>query len=142
MNIQHSFFRICILFISLGFVLPALAQEKHSWKEAEAAGYTYRYVSNDPMNTRFYTLKNGLTVILTENTVEPRVTAQIAVLAGSNNDPATHTGLAHYLEHLLFKGTDKIGTSDWSSEKVLLDQIEELYETYTLETDRKSTRLN
>ncbi|HLT88216.1 MAG TPA: insulinase family protein [Sphingobacterium sp.] len=135
MNIQHSFFRICILFISLGFVLPALAQEKHSWKEAEAAGYTYRYVSNDPMNTRFYTLKNGLTVILTENTVEPRVTAQIAVRAGSNNDPATHTGLAHYLEHLLFKGTDKIGTSDWSSEKVLLDQIEELYETYTLETD-------
>lgn len=120
---------------AVGFVLPATAQEKYSWKEAEAGGYKYRYVSNDPMNTRFYTLKNGFTVILTENTIEPRVTARIAVRAGSNNDPATHTGLAHYLEHLLFKGTDKIGTSDWESEKVLLDQIEERYETYTQETD-------
>lgn len=140
MNIKHSFFRICILFIGLGFVLHAVAQEKYSWKEAEAGGYTYRYVSNDPMNTRFYTLKNGFTVILTENTAEPRVTAQIAVRAGSNNDPATHTGLAHYLEHLLFKGTDKIGTSDWVSEKTLLDQIEELYETYTRETDAAKRR--
>ncbi|MBD1426739.1 M16 family metallopeptidase [Sphingobacterium arenae] len=135
MNIKLSFFRIFVLFIGLSVVLPSAAQKNHSWKEAEAAGYTYRYVSNDPMNTRFYTLKNGFTVILTENTIEPRVTAQIAVRAGSNNDPATHTGLAHYLEHLLFKGTDKIGTSDWVSEKVLLDQIEELYETYTRETD-------
>lgn len=135
MNIKYSFFRICVLFIGLSFSLPITAQEKHSWKEAEAAGYTYRYVSNDPMNTRFYTLKNGFTVILTENIIEPRVTAQIAVRAGSNNDPSTHTGLAHYLEHLLFKGTDKIGTSDWESEKVLLDQIEERYETYTRETD-------
>ncbi|WP_231389931.1 M16 family metallopeptidase [Sphingobacterium pedocola] len=135
MIIKSNFFRISILFIGMSFILPIQAQEKHSWKEAEAAGYAYRYVSNDPMNTRFYTLKNGFTVILTENANEPRVTAQIAVRVGSNNDPATHTGLAHYLEHLLFKGTDNFGTSDWKSEKVLLDQIEELYETYTKETD-------
>src|SRR5690606_7834411 len=135
MNIKHSFFRICILFIGLNSFLPAVAQKTHKWEEAESGGYKYRYVSDDPMNARFYTLKNGFTVILTENSIEPRVTAQIAVRAGSNNDPATHTGLAHYLEHLLFKGTDKIGTSDWASEKVLLDQIEELYETYTRETD-------
>lgn len=135
MNIKRHFFRISILFIGLSFIQSSQAQEKHSWKEAEAAGYSYRYVSNDPMATRFYTLKNGFTVVLTENKNEPRITAQIAVRAGSNNDPATHTGLAHYLEHLLFKGTDKFGTSDWKSEKVLLDQIEELYEVYTKETD-------
>lgn len=135
MTIKHSFFRICIFLIGLGFILSAEAQEKYSWKEAEAGGYKYRYVTNDPMNTRFYKLKNGLTVILTQNPIEPRVTAQIAVRVGSNNDPATHTGLAHYLEHLLFKGTDKIGTSDWASEKVLLDEIEEMYEIYTRETD-------
>src|SRR5690606_37552818 len=128
---KHNIFRTCILFLYLGSVLPVVAQVEHTWKEAEAAGYTYRYVSNDPMNTRFYTLKNGFTVILTENAMEPRVTAQIAVRAGSNNDPATHTGLAHYLEHLLFKGTDEIGTADWASEKVLLDEIEERYEIYT-----------
>ena len=140
MHIKKSFFRISIFFIGLATVLPAAAQEKYSWKEAESAGYTYRYVSNDPMGTRFYTLKNGFTVILTENAIEPRITAQIAVRAGSNNDPATHTGLAHYLEHLLFKGTDKIGTADWASEKVLLDQIEDLYEVYTKETDTEKRR--
>src|SRR5690606_14461107 len=135
MNIKHSFFRICILFIGLNSFLPAVAQKTHKWEEAESGRYKYRYVSDDPMNARFYTLKNGFTVILTEKSIEPRVTAQIAVRAGSNNDPATHTGLAPYLEDLLYKGPDKIEKADGASERVLLDRIEELYEPDTWATD-------
>lgn len=112
-----------------------LAQAKHEWKQAASGGYTYRYVTGDPTNSRFYTLKNGLTVVLSVNKKEPRIAAQIAVRTGSNNDPADHTGLAHYLEHLLFKGTDKFGTLDWAKEKPLLDKIDALYETYNSTTD-------
>lgn len=106
------------------------AQDKYSWKEATSGGYTYRYVTDDPMQARFYTLKNGLTVILSVNKKEPRIQTLIGVRAGSNNDPKDHTGLAHYLEHLLFKGTEKFGSLDWSKEKPYLDEIEGLYDTY------------
>ncbi len=81
----------------------SIAQNKYQWKQASAGGYTYKYVTNDPMQTRFYTLKNGMSVILTVNHKEPRIVYRMAVRTGSNNDPKDHTGLAHYLEHLLFK---------------------------------------
>ena len=55
--------------------------------------------------------------------------------AGSKTDPATNTGLAHYLEHLLFKGTDKYGSLDWAKEKVELDKIDALYEKYNKTKD-------
>lgn len=112
----------------------AFAQQTE-WKQATSGGYTYKYVSNDPTQTRFYTLKNGLTVILSPTKKVPRIQTLIAVRTGSNNDPATHTGLAHYLEHLLFKGTDKYGTLDWNKEKPLLDKIYALYEQYNKVTD-------
>ena len=124
---------LVVLLLSGTTVLPA--QEKHQWKQATAAGYTYKYVTGDPTNSRFYTLKNGLNVVLSVNKKEPRIAAQIAVRTGSTNDPADHTGLAHYLEHLLFKGTDKFGTLDWAKEKPLLDQIDGLYEQYNKTTD-------
>lgn len=111
------------------------AQKTYEWKEATAAGYTYKYVSNDPIHARFYTLKNGLTVALSVNKTEPRITVKIPVRTGSNNDPKDHTGLAHYLEHLLFKGTDKFGSLDWANEKPLLDKIDGLYEQYNKTTD-------
>jgi predicted Zn-dependent peptidase len=113
-------------------VAGAFAQE---WKQATSGGYSYKYVANDPTQSRFYTLKNGLTVILSPSKKEPRVQTYIAVKAGSKTDPATNTGLAHYLEHLLFKGTDKYGSLDWSKEKPLLDQIDALYEKYNKTTD-------
>src|SRR5687767_2587349 len=87
------------------------------------------------MNTRIYTLKNGLSVILTPNKKEPRIAVRIPVRTGSNTDPKDHTGLAHYLEHLLFKGTDKYGSLDWAKEKPLLDKIDELYELHSSTTD-------
>ncbi|MDR3716357.1 MAG: insulinase family protein [Puia sp.] len=113
---------------------------KYAWKQTSSAGYTYRYVTNDPMQTRFYTLENGLTVILTRNRKEPRIAVRFAVRAGSNTDPDNHTGLAHYLEHLLFKGTDRYGSLDWSREKPYLDSIDGLYEKYNSTRDEVKRR--
>ena len=89
-------------------------------------GYTYKYVTNDPMKARFYTLKNGLSVILTENHQEPRIAVNIAVRAGSNTDPRDHTGLAHYLEHMLFKGLINMVRLNWAKEKPYIDSITNL----------------
>jgi predicted Zn-dependent peptidase len=63
------------------------------------------------------------------------------VRTGSNNDPKDHTGLAHYLEHVLFKGTDKYGTLNWAKEKPLLDRIDALYEQYNSTTDTARRRV-
>ncbi|MDM8177654.1 insulinase family protein [Olivibacter sp. 47] len=123
---------ILFLFIGIGTLF---GQQAYEWKTATSDGYTYRYVTNDPTQSRFYTLKNGLTVILSPSTKEPRIQTYIAVKAGSKTDPASHTGLAHYLEHLLFKGTDKFGTLTWSKEQPLLNQIDKLYEQYNSTTD-------
>ena len=91
--------------LSLG-ALTAVAQPvKHEWKQASAAGYTYKYVSGDPSKARFYTLKNVLSVILSPTNKDPRIQAYVAVKAGSKTDPATNTGLAHYLEHMMFDCT-------------------------------------
>lgn len=105
------------------------------WKEAQSNGYTYKYVTNDPTSARYYKLKNGLTVILSPTNKEPRIQTYIATKAGSKTDPASHTGLAHYLEHMLFKGTDKFGSKDWSKEKPLLDKVDALYEKYNQTKD-------
>ena len=78
--------------------------QNYEWKEAQSGGYAYKYVTHDPTNARFYTLKNGLTVILSPTNKEPRIQCYVAVKAGSKTDPATNTRLTHYLEHLLFKG--------------------------------------
>lgn len=98
-------------------------------------GYTYETVSNDPTGLRLYTLENGLKVYLSRNQDEPKIQTYIAVRAGSNYDPKESTGLAHYLEHMLFKGTDQIGTKDWETEKEYLDEISDLYEDHKIETD-------
>src|ERR1051325_1446779 len=89
----------------------------------------------DPMAVQIYKLDNGLTVYLSENHETPRFEAQIAVRAGSKQDPPESTGLAHYLEHMLFKGTTRIGTLDYEKEKPHLDRITELYEKHFRETD-------
>ena len=70
-----------------------------------AKDYHYTTVPGDLTQTRVYKLDNGLTVYLSVNKEKPRLQANIAVKTGSRNDPAETTGLAHYLEHLMFKGT-------------------------------------
>src|SRR6185295_9667532 len=84
----------------------------------------------DPLNARIYTLKNGMKVYLSVYKDAPRIQTYIAVNAGSKNDPANATGLAHYLEHMVFKGTDVFGTRDWKKESVEIKKIENLYEVY------------
>ncbi len=101
----------------------------------DANGYRYITVENDENDVRIYTLKNGLQVYLAQNFDAPRIQTYIPVRTGSNNDPADNTGLAHYLEHMMFKGTSKIGTLDWESESALLEEIAELYEQHKAETD-------
>ena len=99
---------------------------------AAAAPKEYRFesVPNDPLGARIYHLDNGLTVYLSDYKDAPRIQTYLAVRAGSKNDPATATGLAHYLEHMVFKGTSRLGTQDWPKEKAELDKIEALYEVY------------
>lgn len=77
-----------------------------------------------------YTLKNGLKVFISVNKTSPRVQTMIAVKAGSKFDPPQTTGLAHYLEHMVFKGTQDIGTLNWDKESVLLDSISNLFEVH------------
>jgi predicted Zn-dependent peptidase len=127
---------------------------KHSTIKAIAAlllplsvlwGNDYKHdfttVPNDPYNVLHYTLENGLQVYLSVNKDEPRVSTNIAVRTGSKNDPAEFTGLAHYLEHMLFKGTSKMGSLNWEKEKPLLQEISNQYELYRQtesETQRKA----
>ncbi len=111
------------------------AQSFSTEKKKDAQGYAYETVKNDKTGVRVYTLKNGLKVYLAQNTDEPRIQTYIPVRTGSNNDPADNTGLAHYLEHMVFKGTSKIGTQNWATEKKLIEQISDLYEQHKAETD-------
>ncbi len=99
--------------------------------------YKYETVPNDPLGVRIYTLENGLKVFLSVNKDKPRIQTYIGVRVGAKNDPAETTGLAHYFEHLMFKGTQKFGTTDYETEKPLLDKIEELFETYRGTTDEE-----
>ncbi|MGC8845367.1 MAG: insulinase family protein, partial [Candidatus Hydrogenedens sp.] len=95
----------------------------------------YQPKPEDSMQVYIYRLANGITVYLTENHEVPRFYAEIAVRTGSQNDPPETTGLAHYFEHLMFKGSERLGTIDFTKEKELLDKIEELYEKYRQTTD-------
>lgn len=82
-----------------------------------------------------YKLENGLTVMLWEDHNQPDVTGYVAVRAGAMDEPAEYTGLAHYLEHMLFKGTQKIGALDWEKEKPHYEEIIRLYDEYSSTTD-------
>jgi predicted Zn-dependent peptidase len=82
----------------------------------------------DPLQVREYVLDNGLTVLLSENHERPEVFGAVAVRTGGANDPADDTGIAHYLEHMLFKGTTALGTSDWAAEAPLQARLVELYD--------------
>jgi len=105
-----------------------------------ATPYTYETVEGDPLKTRIYTLSNGLKVYLSANKAEPRIQTYIAIKAGSKNDPKETTGLAHYLEHMVFKGTPHIGTLDWEKEKNLLQQISDLYERHRQTEDAEEKK--
>jgi predicted Zn-dependent peptidase len=125
-----------IIFSMLLLILAGCAGKGYESKTAtDKNGLTYEYITNDPYEARIYTLDNGLKVYLSYNADEPRVSTLIGVRAGSTSDPETTTGLAHYFEHMMFKGTDEIGTLDWEKESVLLQQISDLFEEHRATDD-------
>ncbi|MCC9042261.1 insulinase family protein [Myroides sp. M-43] len=130
-------------YLLFGFIFSVSASMHAQYKtitKKDAKGFTYEYVENDPSKTRVYTLNNGLKVYLAQNSDEPRIQTYIPVRTGSNNDPEDSTGLAHYLEHMLFKGTSKLGTVNWKEEKELIKQISDLYEQHKIEKDAEKKK--
>jgi zinc protease len=100
-----------ILLIVLLYPIALFAQEK-----------------SNANNLHYYKLDNGLSVFLNEDHSMPNVLGAVVIKTGGKYDPANATGTSHYLEHMLFKGTDMIGTVDYEAEKKYLKQIAELYE--------------
>ena len=82
-----------------------------------------------------FKLKNGLSVYIWEDNTKSDVFGLVGVRTGAVNDPAEYTGLAHYLEHVMFKGTDKIGTLDWTTEEPIYQQIIAKYDEMADEAD-------
>jgi len=115
--------------------LISCKKETYETLHATSGGYNYEYVKNDPTQTRIYTLENGLKVYLSNFDNGPRIHVFTAVKAGGKNDPENNSGLAHYLEHMMFKGNQYFGTKDYKAEKILLDSIEQLFNEYSKLTD-------
>jgi predicted Zn-dependent peptidase len=86
-------------------------------------------------------LDNGLTVVICERPEAPVFSFFTHVDAGSVQDPLGQTGLAHMFEHMAFKGTDKIGTTDYAAEKVALEKVEQTYAAYIAERDKPVGRV-
>lgn len=103
--------RFFLLFIAKVICCIAISQSEYN---------TYRL--------NILNLDNGLTVYLNEDSSVPNVLGAVVVKTGAKYDPPDATGTAHYLEHMLFKGTDKLGTVDFDSEKKYLNKIAELYD--------------
>ena len=124
-----------VFFLILSFLFVLNGSEFAAKKAVDGNSFEYEYVTNDPYNGRIYTLKNGLKVYLARIPVKPRIVVRFLVKAGLADSPADATCLAHYLEHLMFKGTNHFGTLDWAKEQKELKKIEELYEVYNHTTD-------
>lgn len=123
MNWKHSIFFITTLFMT-------------NFCEAQQN----KSLAIDPFNVKEFTLKNGLKIFISPNPQAPRIQTMIAVKAGSKYDPAQTTGLAHYLEHMMFKGTSKYGTLDWKKESELLAKIAAKYEEHLREKDEEKKK--
>lgn len=134
-------FKFLTLAVALVMLVASCNKSQYETKTAtDVNGFTYEYVTNDPVQSRVYTLDNGLKVFLSKNEIEPRVSTLIGVRAGSTSEELNSTGLAHYFEHMMFKGTSHLGTTDWEKESVLLDQISDLFEQRRNTTDTEEQR--
>jgi predicted Zn-dependent peptidase len=86
------------------------------------------------------TLPNGLTFVICQRHEAPVFSFYTIVDAGSSQDPRGRTGLAHMFEHMAFKGTPTIGTTDWTAEKVALEKVEKAYTAYIDEREKRVGR--
>lgn len=84
--------------------------------------------AQQPVKVETFKLKNGLKVILCEEHSQSKIYGGVVVHAGSKNENPNATGVAHYFEHIMFKGTDRIGTTNWAAEKLYLDSISDAYD--------------
>ncbi len=110
-----------VLLVLFLFSLPLLAQDIASFEK----------------RVQVRTLPNGLTVLLMQRKEAPVFSFYTFVDSGSSQDPKTKTGLAHMFEHMAFKGTDTIGTTDYAKEKVVLAEIEKAYADFIAERDKR-----
>jgi zinc protease len=125
---------LILVFASI-MIMSTSCGDSAKTKDSTESKYKYESVEGDPFGLRLYTLDNGLQVYISENHAEPRVQTNIAVRTGSKQDPKDATGLAHYLEHMLFKGTSNLGALNWEEESKLLDVISDLYEQHRNTSD-------
>ncbi|MCK9255355.1 MAG: insulinase family protein [Bacteroidales bacterium] len=96
---------------------------------------SFSYAQTKDLMVNSYKLKNGLTVYLNEDHSVPNVLGAVIIKTGGKYDPANHTGTSHYLEHMMFKGTDKLGTIDFEKENEFLEKISKLYEDLAITSD-------
>lgn len=94
---------------------------------------------SEPLKVKELKLSNGLTVWLNEDHNQPKVFGAIVVKAGAKDCP--DTGIAHYFEHMMFKGTDKIGTINYAAEKVILDSIAVKYDELAVCKDKNKRKV-
>ena len=127
--------RFTLFLLAISMAAMSFAQSFAVKTQKDKNGYQYKTVDGDPYGVREYQLANGLKVYLSENKDKPEISTMIAVKAGSTYDPKETTGLAHYLEHLMFKGTSKMGTVNWEEEKKLLAEISDLFEKHKATND-------
>ena len=99
--------KLCLFLLSLAVCFAASAQD---------------------LKPETFYLSNGLKVIVCEDHSEPKIYGSVVVHAGSKNEDTAATGVAHYFEHMMFKGTDRIGTTDWAKERLYLDSISQAYD--------------
>jgi len=115
--------------------------EVASVSEPVAPARAVETFADDPLAVRRVVLDNGLTVMLSENHERPEIFGAVVVRTGGRNDPPDDTGMAHYLEHMLFKGTTTLGTTDWEREKPLQERLEALYEQLRGATKEERKRI-
>lgn len=93
------------------------------------------FAQTGELRVESFHLANGMKVMVCEDHSAPEIFGGVLVRVGSKNDPAEATGMAHYFEHIMFKGTDQIGTVNWDAEKVYLDSISWMYDKLHETTD-------
>ena len=118
------------------------ATDQAAGSQAGSQAITNQAGQPEALNVKTFTLSNGMTVWINEDHSQPTAYGAVVVKAGAKDCP--ETGIAHYFEHMMFKGTDKIGTIDYAAEKPYLDSIavkyDELAET-TDEEERKAIQM-
>jgi predicted Zn-dependent peptidase len=127
--------RLLTAVLAVLVALPALAADADWAAASRPPKLVPTPLAGDAMAVTVHRLSNGMTVYLSPNGQSPRITSWIGVRAGASHDPRDSTGMAHYLEHMLFKGSRRMGTLDQAKEQVHLDRISALYETLFGETD-------